>query len=140
MKPLVPDLPRLHVVTDEGVLAHMDWEPRAPGEPSQEQFRQGRRTLLKTSFEEIEREIRRHLAGMLGSTGFDPATDILALTVNRWPHGYAAGLPAPGEPPSHVLGRKPVGRITIANSDAGARAYVDAAIDQAWRAVNELPT
>lgn len=28
--------------------------------------------------------------------------------------------------------------ITIANTDAGARAYLDCAIDEAWRAVGEL--
>jgi spermidine dehydrogenase len=36
-----------------------------------------------------------------------------------------------------VLGRKQFGRISIANSDAGAKAYTDAAIDQAYRAVQE---
>lgn len=36
------------------------------------------------------------------------------------------------------LGRKPFGRITIANSDAAAAAYTDQAIDQAFRAVSEL--
>jgi len=45
-----------------------------------------------------------------------------------WPHGQS-----PCE-----LGRKPFGRITIANSDAAAAAYTDQAIDQAHRAVNEL--
>jgi len=34
------------------------------------------------------------------------------------------------------IGRKPLGRIAIANSDAGAAAYTDSAIDQAFRAVN----
>ena len=37
-----------------------------------------------------------------------------------------------------VIGRQPFGRIAIANSDAGARAYTDVAIDQAYRAVEEL--
>lgn len=32
-------------------------------------------------------------------------------------------------------GRKPFGRIAIANSDAGANAYTDEAINQAYRAV-----
>jgi spermidine dehydrogenase len=36
------------------------------------------------------------------------------------------------------VARKPFGRITIANADAGAYAYTDGAIDQAWRAVQEL--
>ena len=34
--------------------------------------------------------------------------------------------------------RRPVGNVTIANSDAGWAAYAHAAIDQAHRAVNEL--
>ncbi|HEX2465265.1 MAG TPA: hypothetical protein VHR17_11645, partial [Thermoanaerobaculia bacterium] len=125
---------------DQPIVVHMDWEPRRPGLPAPDQHRQGRRTLLETKFEDIEREVRAHLAGMLGAGGFDPATDIAALTVNRWAHGYAAGDEefAQGEAP-HLVGRKPVGRITIANSDAGARAYLDCAIDEAWRAVNELP-
>jgi len=38
----------------------------------------------------------------------------------------------------HVMGRKPIGNISIANSDSGGSAYVDAAIVQADRAVNEL--
>lgn len=38
-----------------------------------------------------------------------------------------------------MIGRAPFGNITIANSDAGGEAYTDAAIDQAWRAVTELP-
>ena len=76
--------------------------------------------------------------------GFDPARDIVAITVNRWTHGYAYEYStlwdpdfAPDERPC-VIGRQPFGRITIANSDAGAKAYTDAAIDQAWRAVGEI--
>ena len=37
-----------------------------------------------------------------------------------------------------VVGRKPFGRIAIANSDAGGEAYTNAAIDQAYRAVEEI--
>ena len=36
------------------------------------------------------------------------------------------------------LARKTFGRIAIANADAGAYAYTDEAINQAWRAVGEL--
>jgi spermidine dehydrogenase len=43
----------------------------------------------------------------------------------------------PGEAP-HEIGRARFGRIAIANSDAGAAAYTDSAIDQAHRAVTEL--
>ena len=81
---------------------------------------------------------------MLSGGGFDPARDIEAITVNRWPHGYAYeynSLWDPDWPESDrpcVVGRRPFGRITIANSDAAAYAYTDAAIDQAYRAVREL--
>ena len=65
--------------------------------------------------------------------------------MNRWPHGYAYeynSLWDPfwlegGETPCEVA-RKTFGRIAIANADAGAYAYTDEAINQAWRAVGEL--
>ena len=34
---------------------------------------------------------------------------------------------------------RPLGAITIANADAAASAYTDAAIDMAYRAVGEFP-
>jgi len=37
-----------------------------------------------------------------------------------------------------LKGRKPFGRITIANIDSGLSSYIHVAIDQAWRAVKEL--
>jgi spermidine dehydrogenase len=36
------------------------------------------------------------------------------------------------------VARQPFGRIAIANADAAAYAYTDAAIDEAYRAVNDL--
>jgi spermidine dehydrogenase len=128
----------------EPIVLHMSRTPTRPGLPPNDQSRSGRAELLTTSFETIEREIRTHLAGMLGAAGFDPARDIEAIVVNRWPHGYAPEPNplfdpeyAPGEAP-HEIGRRRFGRVAIANSDAGARAYLDAAIDQAWRAVGDL--
>ena len=88
--------------------------------------------------------MRRILSGLLGPGGFDSARDILAITVNRWPHGYARDhldledADWNTDPPPEVVGRQRFGHIAIANSDAGADAYTHAAIDQAWRAVNEL--
>jgi len=81
---------------------------------------------------------------MLGPTGFDPARDIDGITVNRWAHGYAHEYNSLSDPDwaedekPWVVGRKRFGRIAIANSDAAASAYSDAAIDQAYRAVSEL--
>ena len=100
--------------------------------------------ILATSFATFERNIRGQLTRILGPGGFDAARDITAITVNRWPHGYAyeynplfdPDWPQGQEP--HVIGRARFGRIAIANSDAGAAAYTDSAIDQAYRAVREL--
>jgi hypothetical protein len=39
--------------------------------------------------------------------------------------------------PPHEIGRAQFGRISIANSDSEALAYLDAAIDAGWRAVAE---
>ena len=109
------------------------------------QNRAGRALLLGMSFEDHEREVRTVLNGVWGPSGLDPAEDILAITVNRWPHGYARDhldLEDPAwntDPPPNVVGRQTFGRIAIANSDAGADAYTHTAFDQAWRAVNELP-
>jgi spermidine dehydrogenase len=135
-----------------------DWNPEkpitlhmiaAPGSEvhagsMRDRFRAGRRRLYEMTFTDYEREVREHLAGMLGGGGFDPSRDVLAITVNRWPHGYAYDrdpLHDPewreGEAP-HEVGRRRFGRIAIANSDAGAAAYLDCAVDQAHRAVQEL--
>jgi spermidine dehydrogenase len=129
---------------DEPILVRMVRTPCRPGLPEREQHRAGRTELLTTSFTTFEEKIRDQLGRMLGPGGFDPARDISAITVNRWPHGYAYEynpLYDPdwpqGEAP-HEVGRARFGPIAIANSDAAAAAYTDAAIDQAHRAVEEL--
>ena len=85
------------------------------------------RTVIST----FEHNVRIQLVSMLGSAGFDPARDILGITVNRWAHGYAYDMS------SHALfdqlyedtedvryppmqARKRFGRITIANAASAA--------------------
>jgi len=129
---------------DEPILVRMERMPCVPGLPERDQHRAGRGDLLSTSFETFERSIRDQLGRVLGPGGFDPARDIDAITVNRWPHGYAYEYNylfdpewPTGQSPCEIA-RKPFGRIAIANSDASAAAYTDTAIDQAHRAVQEL--
>jgi spermidine dehydrogenase len=131
---------------DEPAVLFMLRTPCKPGLPARDQYRYGHGELYQTTYATIERNVRDQLRRMLTSQGFDPARDIVAITVNRWTHGYAYEYStlwdpdfAPDERPC-VIGRQPFGRITIANSDAGAKAYTDAAIDQAWRAVGEIRT
>jgi spermidine dehydrogenase len=109
-----------------------------------EQARAARAKMLAMSFEDYEREVRSVLTSLLGPGGFDDVRDVLAITVNRWPHGYARDhldledADWNTEPGPEVVGRQRFGNIAIANSDAGADAYTHVAIDQAWRAVNDL--
>ena len=113
-----------HDWDDSGSVPIMFWGSIAPPDstvPIKEQHRASRALLLAMTFHDFEREVRTVLDGMLGPAGFDVQDDILAITVNRWPHGYAYGY-----------------LITIANADAGADAYTQVAIDEARRAVSEL--
>jgi spermidine dehydrogenase len=85
---------------------------------------------------------------VLKDGGFDAARDILAITVNRWPHGYAYSYNSLYDPLEwvytasaqrpNVLARAPFGLISIANSDAAASSHTDAAILEAHRAVIEV--
>jgi spermidine dehydrogenase len=130
---------------DEPIVVHMMKAACHPGLPARQQHVYGRMELYTTTFETMERNIRDQLARTLNGSGFDPARDIAAITVNRWPHGYAYEYNSlfdsfwleGGETPCEIA-RKPFGRIAIANADAGAYAYTDEAINQAYRAVSEI--
>jgi spermidine dehydrogenase len=130
---------------EEPIVVTMERYPCSPGLPARSQHRAGRADLYATSFNTFERNIREQLTRSMGAGGFDPAQDIAAITVNRWPHGYAYQYNSlwdpfwlEGGPLPCVEARKPFGRIAIANADADAYAYTDCAINQAHRAVNDL--
>ena len=139
------------------------WPPRSPDEPvvmemnggsggmerpsgmnARDMFRAAREIMYRTTFETYERNIRTHLARVLGDGGFDPARDVAAITINRWPHGYAMGMNYLFDPDwsaeevPWVRARQRFGRITIANTDAIGVCLTQAAFDQAYRAVDEL--
>jgi len=129
---------------EEPMVVFMVRTPCQPGLSQREQHRIGHVELYDVTFETLERNIRDQLARMLGPGGFDPAQDIEGITIGRWAHGYAYS-PNPLFDPDfaenelpNVVGRKPFGHIAIANSDAGAIAYMDTAINEAYRAVTEL--
>ncbi len=129
---------------EEPILLHMMRNPNKPGLPRKEQNRAGQQELLTMTFRDFEFKIREQLDRMLGPAGFRAADDILAITVNRWPLGYAytydtiADPDLPPEQRPHVIGRQRFGQVTIANADAGAAAFTNQAIDEAHRAVQEL--
>lgn len=137
-----------HDLANSGPVSLVFWGSISPPpeiEHVKDQHRASRELMLAMSFEDYEREVRTVLDGLLGPAGFDVEKDILAITVNRWPHGYSYDYLdlwdkdwEAGKAP-HEIARKPFGNIVMANSDAAADAYTHAAIDQAYRAVQELP-
>ena len=126
------------------------WMAHAPApnnngkQSTRDLYRLGRHQLYRTPFASYEQEVKQQLTDMFGHLGFDAERDIEAITVNRWSHGYAYEYNRLFDPEweegqaPHELGRAPIGRISIANSDSEAYAYLQSAIDAAERAVNEI--
>ena len=131
---------------DEPTVIHGTHVPLDPdkGLNARQQCIAGRTKLYEMSFDVFEEKIISQISGALHDGGFDAERDIAAITVNRWPHGYAYEYldysdPVEFNPQNgpHIAGRAQIGRISIANSDASASAYLTGAIDAADRAVNE---
>jgi len=131
---------------DRATVLHGTFAPTAPdqGFTQKQQNRLGQKRIFEMSFDDYEIQVLRQLEGALAGGGFDAERDIAALTVNRWPHGYAYEYNDLFDPPDfgpgkgpHITGRAQIGRISVANSDSSAYAYVDGAIDAAYRAVSE---
>jgi spermidine dehydrogenase len=130
----------------EPTVIHGTYVPTVPdqGLVAREQHKRGRRVLYEMTWDDFESAIVDQMQGALAPGGFDAERDIAAITVNRWPHGYAYEYNDYADPPDfgpdkgpHIAGRAQIGRISIANSDASAFAYVNGAVDAAVRAVAE---
>ena len=132
---------------DPGPVPVTFWGSLSPPdgiEGLRDKLRASRTRMLNLTLEDYEREVRSVLQDLLGPAGFSAKRDILAITVNRWPHGYSHEYLdlwdddwPKGEAP-HEIARQRFGNITFANADAGASAYTHTAIDEAARAVAEF--
>ena len=115
-----------------------------PSFSNREMYVTSRHKLMHMKFREFERGALEHLDEVYGPSGFDAKRDVAAITVNRWPHGYAYDYNPLFDDPSysmfdgpHIAGRQRIGRISIANSDAEANPLITGAVDAAARAVGE---
>ncbi|WP_439107330.1 NAD(P)-binding protein [Congregibacter sp.] len=131
---------------DQATILHGTVVPCAPdqGLTAREQHVIGRRSIYEMNWDEMESRIVGQISGALRSTSFDAQRDIAAITANRWPHGYSYEYNDYSDPPEygprngpHILGARQMGRISIANSDASAYAFVNGALDAAYRATRE---
>ena len=112
-------------------------------------YESGRRILLTKSFEELEDEVVDMLDRSLNTNGgdFDPGRDVHSWKMNRWSYGYAHELSAlfdpslrgPWEEQPQRKGCVPFKNVSIGNSDSQAMAYTHAAIQEGFRAVQDLP-
>ena len=130
---------------DDPMILHMCYVPWVPDHFGSDQWRVGRMEMLSMPFETYEEHTKRQLDQALGHAGFDVDRDIEAITVNRWPHGYAYNPSLTWEPDyasesdkPWVKGRKTYGNIAIGNCDANAGSNTKSAIDMAYRATLEV--
>jgi spermidine dehydrogenase len=130
---------------DDPIVVHALFvpAPKEAGPTLREQYRAGRAQLYAMTFADFENGLRDEMTRILSPGGFDFDRDVAAITVNRWAHGYAYTAERLSDDPEVQkvrvqTARKPIGRVAIANSDAGWDAYTDVAIDQAHRAIEEL--
>ena len=129
---------------DGSMVLHMCHSHHSKDIKGPDQWREGRRRLLSTPFSIYEGHVKDQLDSALGGGGFDSDRDISAITVKRWTHGYSYSNDLIWEPDWEneeskpwVIGRQQYGRISIANSDAGASADTNSAITHGIRAAQE---
>jgi spermidine dehydrogenase len=112
-------------------------------------YERGRQKMLAMSFGDYEAAILDVIDRTVNKAGgdFEPERDIASIMLNRWNYGYAYELcstfdpsifgPVSGQP--QFRARRPFENVAIANSDSGAFAYTHSAINEAYRAVHDLP-
>ncbi|MFW2176391.1 MULTISPECIES: NAD(P)-binding protein [unclassified Moraxella] len=130
---------------DEPMVIHLASIPVPYGKNTtlREACKQGRSELYRKSYEDLEREMLAQLREIYEQAGETLDDKILAITINRWGHGYSYEENILWDKPAEaekVLAsvKTPLGNIHFANSDVNWQPYANAAIDQAWRAVGEI--
>ena len=109
----------------------------------------GRKKLLQMSSRDLEKALIDVIDRTVNKSGgdFDPQRDIHSIMFNRWNYGYAHEMTSVWDPSLYgpwanqpqVRGRKPLKNVSIANSDSAAFAYTHSAINEGYRAVQDLP-
>ena len=130
---------------DEPMVIHMVSVPvpYGTGKTLREACKQGRSELYQKSYEQLEATMLTQLKEIYEQAGETLDDKILAITINRWGHGYSYENNILWDKPKEAERilksvKTPHGNIYIANSDANWQPYANGAIDQAWRAVGEV--
>ncbi|UOO76391.1 FAD-dependent oxidoreductase [Neisseria sp. Dent CA1/247] len=112
------------------------------GQTARDMYKSGRRALNNQSYESLEKEMLDQLRSIYDAAGEKLDSVLVAVTLNRWAHGYSyeqTGLwdsDSSAENATSTM-QQQIGNIFIAGADAAWMPYVHGAIDQAYRAVAE---
>lgn len=130
--------------TDEPMVVHMVRipVPYGSGKSLREACQLGRREIYGKSFAELEKEAVSQLSEIFALANETLDDKILAVTINRWSHGYSYEqntLYDSDESAEKVLAQvqAPIGNIHFANGDASWEPYMHGAFNQGFRAVRE---
>lgn len=109
----------------------------------------GQQMIRERSWQDLEDSVVDLIDRTVNKEGgdFDPERDISDWKINRWRYGYAHELTSTFDPSAYgpvsgqpqVAGRQPFRNVAIANSDSEAFAYTHSAINEGYRAVQDLP-
>lgn len=112
-------------------------------------YESGRDMLLNMSFADLENSLWDVIDRVVNTQGgdFQPERDVNSIMINRWNYGYAHELSSVFDPSlygpwaqqPHRKGSVPFANVAIACSDSEGFAYTHSAINEGFRAVNELP-
>jgi spermidine dehydrogenase len=112
-------------------------------------YESGRDMLLNMSFADLENALWDVIDRVVNTQGgdFQPERDVNSLMINRWNYGYAHELSSVFDPSlygpwadqPHRKGSVPFANVAIACSDSEGFAYTHSAINEGFRAVNDLP-
>jgi spermidine dehydrogenase len=115
----------------------------APGRPAGEQGNLGRTKMLNTSYADFERQIRSQMTMLFRDSGFDAATCIAGIILNRWGHARVLQPPGfyygrDGKRPAREIVQEGFGRIAIAHAELNGHQNATGALMQGKRAAEQV--
>jgi spermidine dehydrogenase len=109
----------------------------------------GQQMLREMSWADLEDSVVDLIDRTVNKEGgdFDPERDVHDWRINRWSYGYAHELTSTFDPSAYgpvqgqpqFAARQPFRNVSIANSDSEMFAYTHSAINEGYRAVQDLP-
>ena len=112
------------------------------GATARDKYRSGRRKLFAQQYDDLKNQLFTQMRELYSLAGENFDDMLVELTLNRWGHGYSYeqttlwDSDAATEKTTHAM-QQPIGNIFMAGSDVGWMPYLQGAVDEAHRAVQE---